>query len=173
LSTRKKTDMTKAGIIQQSILDKTKLGKEKITITVTDHERPLREYLGRKQVKRRIRSGRKVQRVRIPDRVSIQDRPAIVAQRSEFGHGEGDSIVGRDHASGLHTEYERVTSLTPFERMTRITAQQAAIAAQKIFGVLPEHARRSTTLDNGSEHTNHKDFGLLCRSLQFLAKGWQ
>jgi len=103
---KKKTDMTKAGIIQQSILDKTKRGKEKTIITVTDHERPLWEYLRRKQVKRWIRSGRKVHRVRIPDRVSIQDRPAIVAERIEFGHWEGDSIVGRDHASGLHTEYE-------------------------------------------------------------------
>ena len=157
---KKKTDMTKAGIIQQSILDKTKQGKEKTVITVTDHERPLWEYLRRKQVKRRIRSGRKVQRVRIPDRVSIQDRPAVVAERIEFGHWEGDSIVGKDHASGLHTEYERVTSLTRFERMTRITAHQASLAAQKIFGVLPEHARRSTTLDNGSEHTQHKQFGL-------------
>ncbi len=157
---KKKTDMTKAGIIQQSILDKTKLGKEKTIITVTDHERPLLEYLRRKQVKRRIRSGRKVQRVRIPDRVSIQDRPAIVAQRMQFGHWEGDSIVGKNHTSGLHTEYERISSLTRFERMTRITATQAAVAAQKIFGVLPEHARRSTTLDNGSEHTNHKDFGI-------------
>jgi len=157
---KKKTDMTKAGIIQQSILDKTKRGKEKTIITVTDHERPLWEYLRRKQVKRRIQSGRKVQRVRIPDRVSIQDRPAIVAERKQFGHWEGDSIVGKDHTSGLHTEYERVTSLTRFERMTRITAHQAALAAQKIFGVLPEHARRSTTLDNGSEHTNHKAFGI-------------
>jgi IS30 family transposase len=157
---KKKTDMTKAGIMQQSILNKSLTGKEKTVITVTDHERPLWEYLRRKQTRRRIRSGRKVHRVNIPDRVSIHERPTLVAERKQFGHWEGDSIVGKDHASGLHTEYERVTSLTRLERMTRITAHQAALAAQKIFGVLPEHARRSTTLDNGSEHTQHKQFGL-------------
>ena len=157
---KKKTDMTKQGIIQLSILDKTKRGKEKTVVTVTDHDRPLWEYLRRKQVRRRIKSGRKSQRVRIPDRVSIHDRPAIVSARTEFGHWEGDSIVGKDHASGLHTEYERVTSMTRIKRMKRITTAQAVLAAQKIFAPLPKHARRSTTLDNGSEHTNHKEFGL-------------
>ena len=157
---KKKTDMTKAGIIRQSILDKTKAGLEKTVITVTDHERPLWEYLRRKQVRRRTKGGRKSQRVRIPDRISIQDRPAIVAQRMQFGHWEGDSIVGKDHSSGLHTEYERVTSLIRIERMTRITAEQASLAAQKIFGNLPHYARRSTTLDNGSEHTRHKVWGI-------------
>jgi IS30 family transposase len=64
----------------------------------------------------------------------------------------------------LHTEYERVSSLTRFERLERITAAETVIASKKIFGVLPEKARRSTTLDNGSENTDHTElkeaFGL-------------
>ena len=157
---KKKTDMTKAGIRQQSILDKTKAGKEKTVVTVTDNDRPLWEYLRRKQVRRRKRGGRKSQRVRIPDRVSIHTRPKVIENRKQFGHWEGDSIVGKSHASGLHTEYERVTSFTRFEKMERITAAQAVLAATSIFSPLPKHARRSTTLDNGSEHTDHKAFGL-------------
>ncbi len=154
---KEKIDMTKLGQLAQ--VD----GRKKNTttkITVTDHQRPLYEYLRRKQVRRRKRSGRKVHRVRIPDRVSIHDRPAIVAQRIEFGHWEGDSIVGKNHASGLHTEYERVTSLIRFERLTRITAEEVVVAGKKIFAPLPAHARRSTTLDNGSEHTNHRQLGI-------------
>lgn len=154
---KKKSDMTKDGIRQLSILDKTKRGKEKQMVTVTDHEKPLWEYLRRKQVRRRKRSGRKVHRVRIPDRVSIHDRPKVIVKRKQFGHWEGDSLVGRSHASGLHTEYERVSSMIRFERMTRITASEMVIAGKKIFGVLPCHARRSTTLDNGSEHTRHRE----------------
>ena len=157
---KKKTDQTKQGIKQQSILNKKLLGKEKNIITVTDNERPLWEYLRRKQVRRRKRSGRKAQRVRIPDRISIHDRPAAIAKRKQFGHWEGDSIVGKGHTSGLHTEYERVASMTRFERLNRITADEAAKAAQSIFEPLPVHAKRSTTLDNGSEHTNHKEFGI-------------
>lgn len=93
------------GIKQRSILDKSLAGKE--IVTVTDHQKPLYEYLRRKQKRRRKLGGRKVQRVRIPDRVSIHDRPKIIARRKQFGHWEGDSIVGDKHASGLHTEYER------------------------------------------------------------------
>ncbi len=157
---KKKTDVTKQGLHQKSILDKTQKGKEKNMITITDHDRPLWEYLRRKQKRRRKKGGRKSQRVRIPDRVSIHDRPKIVIRRKQFGHWEGDSIVGKKHTSGLHTEYERVSSMTRFEKLKRITSCEAAIAAQKIFSPLPEKARRSTTLDNGSEHTDHKEFGL-------------
>lgn len=134
--------------------------KTKTLITVTNYDRPLWEYLRRKQKRRQKKHGRKSQRVRIPDRVSIHDRPKIIAKRKQFGHWEGDSLVGDKHASGLHTEYERVSSMTRFEKLQRITAEQAVIAAQKIFSPLPEKARRSTTLDNGSEHTDHKEFGL-------------
>jgi IS30 family transposase len=154
---KEKTDQTKQGQLQEMDLRKR---RTKPLITVTDVSHPLYEYLRRKQKRRRKKGGRKSQRVRIPDRVSIHDRPKIVAQRKQFGHWEGDSIVGDKHASGLHTEYERVSSIIRFERLNRITAQEVVFAAQKIFSVLPDKARRSTTLDNGSEHTNHSDFGL-------------
>ncbi len=157
---KKKTDVTKQGLHQKSILDKTQKGKEKSFITVTDNNRPLWEYLRRKQKRRRKKGGRKSQCVRIPDRISIHDRPKIVARRIQFGHWEGDSIVGASHASGLHTEYERVSSMTRFEKLVRITAREVVFATNKIFSPLPEKARRSTTLDNGSEHTNHSEFCL-------------
>lgn len=115
------------------------------------------EYLRRKQVRRRKKGGRKVARVRIPDRVSIHDRPTTIDQRIEVGHWEGDSIVGKNHLSGLHTEYERVTSLIKFERLWAITADETIKAQLKIFGELPVHLRKSDTLDNGSEMVKHKE----------------
>ena len=156
---KEKTDQTKQGLKQSRILDK-RLPSAEGVITITDKDRPLWEFLRRKQKKRRKKGGRKVQRVRIPDRVSIHARPAVVTRRKQFGHWEGDSIVGKNHTSGLHTEYERVASMIRFEYLVRITADEAASAAQKIFGVLPSNARRSTTLDNGSEHVKHTEFGI-------------
>lgn len=152
-----KTQVTRQGQLEEMDLRKK---KTKIKITVTDCEKPLWEYLRRKQVRRRVKGGRKSQRVRIPDRVSIHDRPKIIARRKQFGHWEGDSVVGKFHASGLHTEYERISSLTRLERLNKITADEVVIAARKIFGILPNHARLSTTLDNGSEHVNHGEFGI-------------
>ena len=156
---KEKTDLTKQGLKQNRVLDK-RLPNGKSSVTITDKDRPLWEFLRRKQKRRRKRGGRKTQRVRIPDRVSIHDRPKIVAKRNQFGHWEGDSIVGKNYASGLHTEYERVSSLTRFEYLAKISAGEAATAARKIFGKLPSHARRTTTLDNGLEHAKHTEFGL-------------
>src|SRR3989338_1281619 len=156
---KEKTDQTKQGLRQNRVLDK-RLPDAKSSITITDKDRPLWEFLRRKQKKRRKKGGRKVQRVRILDRVSIHDRPKTVDIRKQFGHWEGDSIVGKNHTSGLHTEYERVSSLIRFEYLVRITADEAAIAARKIFNPLPSHARRTVTLDNGSEHTKHTEFGI-------------
>lgn len=151
---KEKTDKTRQG--QLSEVDGRKK-KAKAAITVTDVSQPLYEFLRRKQVRRRKKGGRKSQRVRIPDRISIHDRPGVIEKRKQFGHWEGDSIVGKNHISGLHTEYERVSSFTRFERLERITAAETVMASKKIFEVLPTHAKRSTTLDNGSENTGHTE----------------
>jgi IS30 family transposase len=173
---KEKTDETKQGIQQRSILDKRLTGKEKTVITVTDHDKPLYEYLRRKQKRRRKLGGRKVQRVRIPDRVSIHKRPRVVARRKQFGHWEGDSIVGDKHTSGLHTEYERVSSLTRIEKVDRLTASLAVQASLKIFDPLPKKARRTTTLDNGSENTKHFEVKEACGIQAYFAdpySSWQ
>jgi len=167
---KKKTDQTVMG--QKTEMDMRKR-QTKTTITVTDVSHPLYEYLRRKQVRRREKGGRKAQRVRIPDRVSIHDRPMVVAKRKQFGHWEGDSIVGKNHISGLHTEYERVASLIRFERLKRITADESATAARKIFDPLPPHAKRTTTLDNGSEHVKHKAFGVFATYFADPYSSWQ
>lgn len=113
------------------------------------------EYLRRKQKRRRKRNGRKSQRVRIPDRVSIHLRPIIVEQRKEIGHWEGDTLVGFGRENGLHTAYERFTSLIKMEKMTSLKSVDSTKAQMKIYQPLPRQARKSTTLDNGSEHVSH------------------
>lgn len=123
-------------------------------------EKALWEYLPRKQKKRRKKYGRKSQRIRIPDRVSIHDRPNEVEARIAFGHWEGDSIVGKNHKGGAHTEIERKTRFTMAELINTFQAEETASKASQMFRDLPEQAKKSTTLDNGKENTNHKDFGL-------------
>ena len=118
------------------------------------------EYLRRKQKRRRKRNGKKSQRVCIPDRTPIHERPDEVDERKVPGHWEGDSVVGRGHANGLHTEYERVTSITRFERLNRVNSKETLKAMKKIFDPLPDHLKKSTTLDNGSENVKHNKVGI-------------
>ena len=113
------------------------------------------EYLRRKQKRRRQKGGRKAHRVRIPDRVSIHKRPKKVDKRKQVGHWEGDSLEGKGHLNGLHTEYERVFNLTRIEKIKKINANETIKAQERIFKPLPRFLRRSTTLDNGSEMVKH------------------
>ena len=113
------------------------------------------EYLRRKQVRRRKKGGRKVVRVRIPERISIHQRPRVIDKKKEAGHWEGDSIEGKGHRNGLHTEYERATSLIMIGKLKRLNSFETIKAQMGMFERLPEEFRKSVTLDNGSEMVKH------------------
>lgn len=116
------------------------------------------EYLRRKQKRRKKQQGRKVHRSAIPDRVSIKLRPEPVNLRLEFGHWEGDSIEGRGHQGGAHTEVERISRKIVCKKVTSLKSEQTIMAQEEIFINIPGIARKSTTLDNGRE--NHLHFRL-------------
>lgn len=151
---KEKTELTRQGLMAASLLDK-RLAVHNRAVTVTDFDRPLYEFLRRKQCKRRKKSGRKVHRSRIPDRVSIHLRPEAINQRAEFGHWEGDTVEGRGHRDGVHTEVERVSRLIGAKKVKAIDSQSALDAQKQIFTPLPGKAKRSTTLDNGKETHLH------------------
>lgn len=151
---KEKTDLTRQGLISATLLDQ-RLKSHSKAVTMTDCNRPLYEFLRRKQTKRRKRSGRKVHRSNIPDRVSIHLRPEVINNRSQFGHWEGDTVEGRGHKDGVHTEVERVSRLIGAKKVKAIDSQSALDAQMGIFTPLPEKARRSTTLDNGKETHLH------------------
>lgn len=118
-------------------------------------DKPWYEYLRRKQKKRKKYKGRKVQRECIPDRVSIHLRPDEVNTRKQFGHWEGDTIEGRGHKNGVHTEVERCSRLIAGRKVSAITSEIALAAQKQIFTGLPSQACKSTTLDNGRETHLH------------------
>jgi IS30 family transposase len=113
------------------------------------------EYLRRKQTKRRKRNGRSVRRSRISDRISIRERPAVVNARQEVGHWEGDTVEGKGHRDGVHTEVERLSRFLVARKVSAITSQATIAAQHQIFAELPACLRRSTTLDNGRENHLH------------------
>jgi len=118
-------------------------------------DKPWYEYLRRKQKKRKKYKGRKVQRECIPDRVSIHLRPDEINTRKQFGHWEGDTIEGRGHRNGVHTEVERRSRLITGRKVSAITSETALKAQKQIFTGFPSQACKSTTLDNGRETHLH------------------
>jgi IS30 family transposase len=135
----------------------------------------LSEYLPLKRTKRRKKRGRRVHRSRIPNRVSIRERPFEASSRSEFGHWEGDTVEGRGHKDGIHTEVERVSRLLLAVKVKQVSSEQAIEAQKAMFAPLPPEARRSTTLDNGRENHRHKELAELGMATYFADpySSWQ
>lgn len=121
--------------------------------------RPLRlwQELSRGHAKRRKWHGRKASAKKIPNRVSIHDRPEEIETREEFGHWEGDSVVGRGKHHGIHTEVERKTRYLLARLLPKLDSLSSVEAQKRIFGELPESARKTTTLDNGLEFVRHQE----------------
>lgn len=118
-------------------------------------ERRLWEYLPWKRTKRKKKQGRGVHRSRIPQRVSIHERPEAINARIEFGHWEGDTVEGKGRRDGIHTEAERVSRLFAAQKVPRIASEETIAAQLSLFERIPADARRSTTLDNGRENHLH------------------
>jgi IS30 family transposase len=129
----------------------------------SNKDKRLWEYLPWKRPKRKKKHGRKVYRSHIPDRVSIRQRPYLVDQRRQFGHWEGDTIEGKGHKDGIHTQVERLSRKMLAKIVEQISSEVVSSAQEEMFSPLPNKARRSTTLDNGREnhlHTRLKSLGM-------------
>jgi IS30 family transposase len=108
--------------------------------------------------------------------VSIHERPDAINQRSEFGHWEGDTVLGAktDH-DGIHTEVERTSKYLMAYKIPDLSATTTAITQLAMFTKLPAHALRSTTLDNGAENHRHYLLNLLAVQVFFADpySAWQ
>ena len=97
-------------------------------------------------------------RGRIPDMLSIEERPAEVADRTVPGHWEGDLILGRRNASALGTLVERTTRTTLLVPLRAKDATSVRQAFARALRTLPQQMARSLTYDQGKEMAAHQWF---------------
>jgi len=105
--------------------------------------------------------GRMERRGRIPDMVTIAERPAEAEDREVPGHWEGDLIIGKAGKSAIGTLVERSTRFVmllhlPGDRSAATVRSSLAAAVQ----TLPEALRRSLTWDQGIEMADHVRFSI-------------
>ncbi|RPI61821.1 MAG: IS30 family transposase [Planctomycetaceae bacterium] len=114
-----------------------------------------------RKYKRRSR-GKADNRGKIPDRTFIDQRPAAVETRRQFGHWEGDTLVGKNHKGGVVTHVERKSRYLVMAPLPVRDHRQLVKASRRAFArhdhdiLLP---RKSETLDNGQEFWSHKELG--------------
>lgn len=112
---------------------------------------------------RRKKGGRKgtpeEKRGKITDMLSIEERPAEVADRIVPGHWEGDLIMGRYKRTALGTLVERVTRYT---LLVPLGAKKDAASVRKAYAKalqsLPKELTKTLTYDQGKEMSEHKQF---------------
>lgn len=109
------------------------------------------------------------QRGAIHNRISIEQRPAVVDEKSRIGDWEGDTIVGRKHLGGLVTLVDRVSRYTLAYPVTKRCALPVCHAICEMLGPYAERCH-TITLDNGSEFALHQQFAAALGTEVYFAK---
>jgi IS30 family transposase len=107
------------------------------------------------QKKRKKRYGKRDRRGQIKDRVSIDQRPEIVAKKERIGDWEIDTIIGKNHKGALVTAVERSTK---FLCLHYVPHKSAALVSQALINMLLPYQSNVLTItaDNGKEFAHHK-----------------
>ncbi|APS59092.1 IS30 family transposase [Piscirickettsia salmonis] len=78
-----------------------------------------------KPYKKKVNRG---DQIKIPNRVGIEHRPAIADEKTEFGHFEIDTVVGRDHQSYLLTLVDKANKMCCIRKMPNKQAKTGTVA---------------------------------------------
>jgi len=107
------------------------------------------------QKKRRKRYGSYDRRGKLKNRVSIDERPAIVDTRQRLGDWEVDTIIGKGHRHAIVSLADRKSRLALLKKVDRKTAEAVADA---VIELLQPHVERTHTItaDNGKEFADHE-----------------
>ncbi len=121
---------------------------------------------------RRTQKAQKTKETRgkIANMLSIEERPAEVADRIVPGHWEGDLILGKYKRSALGTLVERTTRYTI---LVPLGDQKDALNVRKAyaeaFKTVPNELKKTLTYDQGKEMSQHEKFTIDTRIQVYFA----
>lgn len=107
---------------------------------------------------RRTKAGnlRKALREGLPNKKSIDTRPEIVKKRTELGHWEGDTIVGKERTARILTHVERKSGYLLAELLQVVSAEIVSETSVRSFRGLSRSKKVTITYDNGTEFSDHE-----------------
>ncbi len=117
---------------------------------------------------RKKRYGKTDRRGTIPNRLSIEDRPAIVDERKRIGDWEADTVIGKNHRQAIVSIVERKTGFTLIQKVERKTAQAVS---QAMIALLKPYLRQVHTItsDNGREFAGHEEIAATLKADFYFA----
>lgn len=117
---------------------------------------------------RRKRYGSYDRRGQIPNRVTIDERPAVVESRRRIGDWEVDTIIGKGRSGALVSLTERHSRLTLLARAANKTAQAVRKAILEQLEPLADQVL-TLTADNGKEFAQHDDIAQALEAAFYFA----
>ncbi|CDN30537.1 Mobile element protein [Mucinivorans hirudinis] len=108
---------------------------------------------GRKYAKR---GSKNAGRGFIPNRIDIDQRPAVVELKERFGDLEIDTIIGKNHKGAILTINDRATSRV---WIRKLSGKEATPLAEKTTSALKKVKEliHTMTADNGKEFAKHEE----------------
>ncbi|NCC87509.1 MAG: IS30 family transposase [Clostridia bacterium] len=148
----------------EQICERAKLEKQPFSLSFVTIYRAIDNGVLPRQLKKIMRFKWKYKKRKTSDKrgkiqntVSIHDRPESANNRTEAGHWESDTVLGKRKTGCFGTHVERVSGyLVAFyltDRKDRIF-NRATVDA---FKEIPTSIKKSFTVDNGKEFTHHQE----------------
>lgn len=125
--------------------------------------------------RRRKRARRNQSRYGQALRTRIDQRPAIVAERSRLGDWEGDTLIGANQQQAIVTWVERRTGFLLMAKVARKTSDAVCKASIGLLHPYRQHVHTLTT-DNGTEFAQHAQLSSALDATSYFADpyaSWQ
>lgn len=115
------------------------------------------KYLRQSKARRQKRYTRKSDKLRIPQRISIHERPKYIDERKRYGDWESDSVIFSKQKTILSVQSERKSKLIRMHKVLNKTAEETTNALIKTAESIPRELFLSITFDNGGEGARHTE----------------
>jgi transposase, IS30 family len=127
----------------------------------------LHRHLRSQRVQRRRDRGYQ-RRGQIPNRISIEERPAIVDRKRRIGDWEGDTIVGAQRKSALFSITERKSKLQQLYKLANKSAAELRTQSIALLGPFKDRVF-TITVDNGKEFCEHESIATALQARIYFA----
>lgn len=128
------------------------------------------KYLRHKRKKRKCRVLLKSKRGIIPNRVGIEERPAIADEKTEIGHWESDTVIGANHQGVIVTHVDKASRYLVAELAPDKTADSINEVTAKAFKKIPKDLLKTFTSDNGKEFAGHVWLAAILKVCWYFAR---
>lgn len=154
-----RADLSPVQVANRLVLEETlQISPESIYMHIYADKRnggDLHQHLRSQKPRRKRYASGQERRGTLRNRVSIDERPDIVAQRARMGDWEGDTVIGKNHKGGLVTLAERVSR---YVLAGHIRSKHAAGVTAVTTRLLSPYKNKchTITFDNGKEFAEHE-----------------